>query len=414
MFKPNIAPTVLDQYTKQREYTKVLKNGEKVLVDPETTIQRMMLIFYGLINVGAFFAVATTYSEKYVGYWLAFLLPGILYFLLPILLWFWYNKTIKKAPNRNAYDKFYNIIWIALKKNGLRIGHKGFWDPARPSVMRANGFSGPIPWDDGLVDDVQRTFSACQIFLYYIIYNLNDGGIGSVGSAQGATMTTNGAPNDLLGNFNPLTIIVAIPFLSYVVYPLLHRWNIKFGRISRITFGFTLAWISGIYSAVLQYYIYKTNPCGYQATSCSNNGTVSPLNIWLQIPNVALGALSECFCNVTAYELAYARSPKNMKALVMALFLFTNALSSALGEIVTPAIVDPHLIWVWAGPAIALFVLTVDFYFRYRHMDSDAFMTEQNQTFVPGPEGRTGVAGAGLPAESEDVQAMADEKAVVG
>jgi hypothetical protein len=80
---------VLDQYTRQREFTKTLKSGEKVLVDPESTIQRMMLIFYGLVNVGAFFALATTYSEKYVGYWLAFLLPGILYFLLPILLYFW-------------------------------------------------------------------------------------------------------------------------------------------------------------------------------------------------------------------------------------------------------------------------------------------------------------------------------------
>ena len=76
IFKPNIAPTVLDQYTRQREFTKTLRSGEKVLVDPETTIQRMMLIFYGLINVGAFFALATTYSEKYVGHWLAFLLPG--------------------------------------------------------------------------------------------------------------------------------------------------------------------------------------------------------------------------------------------------------------------------------------------------------------------------------------------------
>lgn len=47
----------------------MLKTGEKVVVDPESTIQRIMLIFYALINVGAFFAIATTYSEKYVGYW---------------------------------------------------------------------------------------------------------------------------------------------------------------------------------------------------------------------------------------------------------------------------------------------------------------------------------------------------------
>jgi hypothetical protein len=109
---------------------------------------------------------------------------------------------------------------------------------------------------------------------------------------------------------------------------------------------------------------------------------VSPLSVWLQIPNVALGALSECFTWVTAYELAYARSPKNMRGLVMAYFLFTNSLSATLGEAITPAVVDPHLIWVWAGMAIALFVLTVHFYFTFRHMDDDEFISKHNETFV--------------------------------
>lgn len=91
IFKPNIAPTILDQYRHQKPYTRVLKSGEKVVVDPEATVQRIMLIFYGMINVGAFckcsyistlwvshqicgthadkktVAIATTFSEKYVG-----------------------------------------------------------------------------------------------------------------------------------------------------------------------------------------------------------------------------------------------------------------------------------------------------------------------------------------------------------
>jgi hypothetical protein len=61
--------------------------------------------------------------------------------------------------------------------------------------------------------------------------------------------------------------------------------------------------------------------------------------------------------------------------MVMAVFLFMNALSSALAEVLTPAITDPHLIWVWAGPAIALFIQTCIFWWRYRWMNSDAFMT---------------------------------------
>lgn len=189
LFKPNIAPTVIDQYEHQHEYVKVLKSGERVIVDPETTIQRMMLIFYALTNVGAFYGLPTTYAEKYVGFWLAFLLPGIIYFLLPILLWLNYKRTIKIPPSRSAYDSVYSIIWIAIRNNGWRAFRKGFWDPARPSIIRANGITTykgqPISWDDKLVDDVHRTFSACQVFLYSIVWNLNDGGIGSVLSSMG-------------------------------------------------------------------------------------------------------------------------------------------------------------------------------------------------------------------------------------
>jgi dipeptide/tripeptide permease len=76
VFKPNILPTVLDQYVNQKPYTKVLKSGEKVIIDPELTIQRISLWFYWSVNMGAFFGVPTAYAARYVGYWLAFLLPG--------------------------------------------------------------------------------------------------------------------------------------------------------------------------------------------------------------------------------------------------------------------------------------------------------------------------------------------------
>lgn len=122
---------------------------------------------------------------------------------------------------------------------------------------------------------------------------------------------------------------------------MLNKYHIKFGRIDRMTFGFLLAAVSGAIGAIVQWRVYETSPCGYMASSCPE---VSPINIWWQIPNVSLGALSELFCNVTAYEMAYARSPPNMKSLVMAFFLFTTALSSALMELLIPVVDDPHLI----------------------------------------------------------------------
>ena len=137
----------------------------------------------------------------------------------------------------------------------------------------------PIPWTDKLVDDTARTYAACSIFLYFPIWYNNDGGIGNILTNQGAAMTTNGAPNDLLSNFNPLTIIVSIPILSYGVYPLLRRYRIKFGPIRRITLGFILATISGVLGAIVQWRVYKTSPCGYYAPSCSISTSASTLNI---------------------------------------------------------------------------------------------------------------------------------------
>lgn len=117
---------------------------------------------------------------------------------------------------------------------------------------------------------------------------------------------------------------------------------------------------------------------GYGASDCDG---VSPISIWWQVPTVALGAMSEIFVNVTSYELAYARAPEHMRSTVVALFLFMTALSSALGEILIPAIADPTLVWAWAAPAIALFVQTIIFWWRHRNMNDDVFMTS-NADFV--------------------------------
>ncbi|KAK9326116.1 H+/oligopeptide symporter [Lipomyces orientalis] len=370
IFKPNVAPTLLDQHRHQKAYTKVLKSGEKVIVSPESTNTRTMLIFYGFINIGAFFTLATTYSERYVGYWLSFLEAGILYFILPVVLTLLYKRLYRQpASGYSDLTHALKIIGTALRRNYFRVWRKDFWDAAKQSRLAAQGVS--VDWSDKLVEDVRRTLQASFIFLYFPIWTINDGGIGSVATNQGASMVTNGAPNDLLSNFNPLTIIVFIPILSHIVYPILDRFNIKFGRVSRITFGFILAAISGIWGAVVQYYVYKLSPCGYYASTCAD---VAPISIWWQIPNTVLGAMSECFCNVTAYELAYARSPPSMRGLVMALFLFNTALASALGEVLIPAITDPYLIWVWAGPAIALFAQTVIFWFQFKHMNDESYM----------------------------------------
>lgn len=105
--------------------------------------------------------------------------------------------------------------------------------------MRARGREdfrkgSPINWTDQHVLDVKQTLDACKLFIYFIFYNLADSGLGSVETSLAGAMNLNGVPNDLFSNFNPLAIIVVIPVLDYIVYPLLRRFRINFRPIQRV------------------------------------------------------------------------------------------------------------------------------------------------------------------------------------
>lgn len=96
-------------------------------------------------------------------------------------------------------------------------------------------------------------------------------------------------------------------------------------------------------AAVTQHFIYKTHPCGYNASECDLDPNYSPLNVWIQTPSYVLIAFSEIFASITGLEYAFTKAPKSMRSLVTAVFLFTSAISSAIGEAFLPISTDPLL-----------------------------------------------------------------------
>ncbi|KAI1081660.1 POT family-domain-containing protein [Whalleya microplaca] len=379
-FKPNISPTLIDQSPHKVAHVITEKNGEKVIVDPEASINSVMLWFYLLINIGAVFGIPTTYLARLVGYWAAYLIPTILYLMLPPLLWYLNPRLIKQPPGGSDLGDVFRILGDIFAHGGLkRIGRKGFWDAGKPTVRKAAGSTKNYTYDDQFVDDVRRTFQACGIFLFQPIWQINDGGLGAAANALTAGMDTNGLPNDLFDNLNSVSIVVMVPVMNHVVYPLLRRYGIKWGAISRMTFGFALGTIGSVGYPILQYYVYKTSPCGWNATTCADilpegSTTVSSISYsWYAIP-VIITAISEIFVNVTAYGIAYSRAPKNMKGLVASLNLSMTAISAAIGLATAPAIRDPYLIWAFAGPTIVGAVMTVVFYFTFKHIDEEEFV----------------------------------------
>jgi hypothetical protein len=309
-----------------------------------------------------------------VGFWASYLLPTIIYLALPAFLILVNKKLVKLPPGGSALGQFIGVNILAVRKAGIRgIGRKGYWDRVKPSVMAADGDTKAVTWDDNFVEDTRRTMAACAVFLFFPIQQINDGALGAAANAQSASLTSNGVPNDLLDNLNPLAIIVLIPIMNHGVYPLLRKLGIRFGPIARMTVGFFIASIGASSYAVIQHYIYKTSPCGNRASTCEEGTGVSPLSLWLYGIPTAVTACSEVFINITAYGLAYSRAPPNMKGFVMALSLFMTAISTAISLATANAIQDPYLVWAFAVPSIIGFIAAFVFYWLFRSLDDEDF-----------------------------------------
>ncbi|KAL7918327.1 hypothetical protein ACQKWADRAFT_316602 [Trichoderma austrokoningii] len=384
MFKPNVTPLLLDQMKSHVPKVKTLKSGERVIEDPEHSAERVMLWFYLLINIGGFMSTATSYSARYVGWWLAFLLPLILYLPLPLLLLWLKPRLVLHKPGGSDLPNVIRVLGHCLANGGVfRIGRKGWWENARPSVRAEKGLSAETHYSDQFVVDVQRTMQATGMFCFFPVQFWNDNGIGSAANFLGTMLTGNGVPNDVIGNFNSLSIIVLGPILNYGLYPLLRKSKIHYGPVARITTGFFLSTLAGIGYAVLTYKAYQTSPCGWYGSSdprCVDNGLVSPISLWWEAIPYALGGFSELFINVPAYGIAYSRAPANMRGLVSAINLFNTGFAYIINLATTAAIVDPYLVWDFGGPAILGGVVTVGFWFIFRHIDKEEFVLSTTKT----------------------------------
>ena len=186
-------------------------------------------------------------------------------------------------------------------------------------------------------------------------------------------MVTNGLPNDVLSNLDPFALIIFIPICDLFVYPALRRAGINFTPLKKITLGFFTGAASMIWAAVVQHYIYKRNPCGYEVGTCADadgNPLTSDLNVWIQTGAYVLIAFSEIFASITGLEYAFTKAPKNMRSLVMSVFLFMSAISAAIGEAFVSLSEDPLLVWNYGVMGVLAFVAGCLFWLQYRHLDA--------------------------------------------
>ncbi|KAK3114291.1 hypothetical protein LTR53_007541 [Teratosphaeriaceae sp. CCFEE 6253] len=173
----------------------------------------------------------------------------------------------------------------------------------------------------------------------------------------------------LIAQLNPLSLVIFIPIVDFLIYPALRKARISISPIKRITWGFFLASASMISATVVQAYIYKLSPCA-PADVSTGRDCAAPINVWVQtVPYVLIG-FSEIGASITGLEYAFSKAPENMRGLVMGVNLLQNAFSAALGQAFLPLLVDPKITWNYAIVSIVAFLGGLGFWFTWRSLDA--------------------------------------------
>jgi len=326
--------------------------------------------------------IGMTYSEKYVGFWLAYMLPTVMFLLCPIVLFYGRNRYTRSPPAGSVLERAIRAWRFAARdrwswnpvKCYRQMKAPGFWDAAKPSRLASGERPAWMTYNDQWIDELRRGLAACKVFVWFPVYWLTYNQINNNLTSQAATMTTNGVPNDVLSNLDPLALIIFIPICDLFLYPGLRRLGFNFTPLKKMTFGFFAGAAAMIWAAVLQHYIYITNPCGYYVSTCEETST---LNVWIQTGSYVLIAFSEIFASITGLEYAFTKAPRNMRSLVMAVFLFATAVSSAIGEAFVALSSDPLLVWNYASMGVLAFIAGGLFWFTFQ--DLDAMEDELNQ-----------------------------------
>lgn len=391
VFKSSCAVLVAEQMKVKEQTVVKLKSGEQVIIDPALTTARIYVWYYAMINIGSLAGqLGMIYAEKDVGYWLAFLLPTLV-FLLPIpVLWFGRNYYVSVPPQGSvlatAARAWARAIKGAWSWNPMQFARNcassHYWDAAKPSMVQGEKPSW-MKYTDSWVDELNCGVKACAIFvyfpLYWVCYNQMTGPL----LTQALQMDLDGSPNELVSQLDPIFCIVFCFLLNLVLYPLIDRYRIPFTPIKRITLGFFFVCASMIWAAVLQHYIYQRNPCGDRVgddifitgpdgseIDCSQ--AYASINVWAQAGPYVLIALSEMFASIVSMEVAMIMAPKNMRSIVMAIGTFTTAIAAAIGEAFVALSANPLFVVNYGVFAGLSFVGGILFWLTFYKLDRKA------------------------------------------
>ncbi|WDK09665.1 POT family protein [Colletotrichum graminicola] len=354
--KSNVGPLIADQYSGKSRRIKTLKGGERVILDPDVTIQNIFSTYYWqastrnwmayrLINIGSSSMLLATWIEYEVGFWATFLMALGFYVAALGVLVAGRNTYVMVPPRGSDIPRAFKAVWVGMKHWDM--------DKAKPSYLAQHG-NASVPWNDHFIEEIKVALVACRVFpIFWVCIGQTSGNTISLA----ARTNTYGLPNDFMGGFNPVTILILIPLLDYVIYPTLRKFGIAFRPVTRISFGFAALAGAVAFAAGTQHMVMRQPE--YQVSV-----------LWI-LPIFILSALSEIFALVSAVEFAYTKAPSTMKSFISALNLLTGSIGALLGFALSPTSTYTKVFYQFVVLAGIMGFLTPVFYLLFRKYNDD-------------------------------------------
>ncbi|EFR02827.1 peptide transporter PTR2-A [Nannizzia gypsea CBS 118893] len=362
--RATVSPFIGDQYTVLKPQLIVTKSGKKIVTDRTLTLQYIYNVLYWFTNIASLSLIASTYLEKEIGFWAAYLLPLCTVWMLIPLMLFWQKKFVKLSPQGNALPQAAKVIACAIRGR-FRL------DVAKPS-FQASTYGREVEWNDQFVTEMKKGLIACKVMACFVPFYLCTSQLTNNLISQAGQTRLGGIPNDTIQALNSIACVLLGPILQKILYPTLQRHGIAFRPIARMTSAFVIISAAMAFTAGLQKLIYMRGPCYGQPLSCpdSNNGSIpNDISVWAQTPIYFLLAGGEILGFATLSEYSYSKSPQDMRSLVQALRQVTAGIGSALGIATSPLAVNPRILYLYTGLAAVMIITAPIFWMVFRDYD---------------------------------------------
>ncbi|KAF9366135.1 peptide transporter ptr2 [Mortierella sp. NVP85] len=370
--KSNVSTFSAEQVPEE-DYPHPTRSG--VTINHAITVERIFRYFYMAINIGGLLGQGITPNVTDYGWHYAFMIPAIAFVIGIIIFTLGKRKYFDRPPSGVVLGKAFRCLAFAFRNRHNRPAGTHWILAAVPPHGQT------YEWNAKFAHDLEKTYHACKVFCVYPLYwalynNMNDNFVN-----MGINMRRpNWLKPEMLSFVNSLVIVIFIPILDMYIFPFIRRMGFRLGPINRIIIGFCIVTFCFVYVTVLQHFLYKSGPYYNFTGKDPNDPTrvielpelefmINDLTIWAQLPAYILIGISEIFASATGLEFAFKSAAPELKSVVMSLFLATNAFGSLIGMILAIWSNDPNFVYLYAGQAVAMGVMTVLFAWKFAKLD---------------------------------------------